>query len=916
MSFAQIVENSDSMALFNQLLDAYGADIAGASSDECVHSEERKLPQTAKRVKFAHVFRVNGSGTPLSFLWTIDEKTFAFLRKCFNLSPQRGAEFQTMIFGNILFLEQEWLPAALGGLALAAALLFVSYRRQTGSRSVKQICFALKLLGFGLLFLCLLEPSWSGTRAKQGANFLAILADNSQGMQIRDAGSAESRGSQLSRLLVDEPSPWREELESQFKVRRYLFDAGLHGTMDFADLRFDGRASGLGSALRSLSRRFEGQPLAGVLLFSDGNATDVVDGEWDWNGLPPVYPVVLGTDEPVRDISIRNIAITETAFEDAPVTILAEVDVRGFRGGKVSAKLAPAWEEREEQARTLPDTKSKAKKEFGLEEQVQKVKADRATLPFRFQFRPKKSGVSFYQLRVALAEAEGFGSSGKAAEATLANNQRVLVVDRSGGPHRILYVAGRPNWEFKFLKRALQEDDQVHLVGLIRIADRAPRFEFKGRRNETSNPLYRGFDKQDELTEQYDQPVLRRDGVRDKSELAGGFPKKAEELYEYAAILVDDLEADFFTTDQMLLMQKYVSERGGGFLALGGYNSLVDGGYDGTPAGNMLPVYLSQNAEDKLTGEVRMQLTREGMLEPWMRLRPRESQERERLESMSAFKVISQVGEPKPGATVLMTAREESTGTEYPALAVQRYGKGKTAAMMIGDLWRWQMRDHAGTGEQPKAWRQLIRWLIADAPQPIEMTIDRVPADTNQAVKMGIRVKDKKFRPMENAVVRLTVKSLTLEDSREAADSPVRGPAAVHTNSVQIPAKPSPNEIGLYEAVYIPRQTGGYAVEAIVSDMNGLTVGQAEAGWSSDPAAEEFQSLHPNRELMKQIARQTGGQVVDAGNLSEFAKKLPARQAPVTEEWTFPIWDNGWMFALAIGCFILEWGLRRAQGFA
>lgn len=821
-----------------------------------------------------------------------------------------------MIFGNILFLEQEWLPAALGGLALAAALLFVSYRRQTGSRSVKQICFALKLLGFGLLFLCLLEPSWSGTRAKQGANFLAILADNSQGMQIRDAGSAESRGSQLSRLLVDEPSPWREELESQFKVRRYLFDAGLHGTMDFADLRFDGRASGLGSALRSLSRRFEGQPLAGVLLFSDGNATDVVDGEWDWNGLPPVYPVVLGTDEPVRDISIRNIAITETAFEDAPVTILAEVDVRGFRGGKVSAKLAPAWEEREEQARTLPDTKSKAKKEFGLEEQVQKVKADRATLPFRFQFRPKKSGVSFYQLRVALAEAEGFGSSGKAAEATLANNQRVLVVDRSGGPHRILYVAGRPNWEFKFLKRALQEDDQVHLVGLIRIADRAPRFEFKGRRNETSNPLYRGFDKQDELTEQYDQPVLRRDGVRDKSELAGGFPKKAEELYEYAAILVDDLEADFFTTDQMLLMQKYVSERGGGFLALGGYNSLVDGGYDGTPAGNMLPVYLSQNAEDKLTGEVRMQLTREGMLEPWMRLRPRESQERERLESMSAFKVISQVGEPKPGATVLMTAREESTGTEYPALAVQRYGKGKTAAMMIGDLWRWQMRDHAGTGEQPKAWRQLIRWLIADAPQPIEMTIDRVPADTNQAVKMGIRVKDKKFRPMENAVVRLTVKSLTLEDSREAADSPVRGPAAVHTNSVQIPAKPSPNEIGLYEAVYIPRQTGGYAVEAIVSDMNGLTVGQAEAGWSSDPAAEEFQSLHPNRELMKQIARQTGGQVVDAGNLSEFAKKLPARQAPVTEEWTFPIWDNGWMFALAIGCFILEWGLRRAQGFA
>ena len=840
-----------------------------------------------------------------------------FLGKCFNLLAQRVAGFQTMVFGNIIFLGQEWLFAALAGLALAAALLFVSYRRQRGSRGVKKICFALKLFGFGLLILCLLEPSWSGTRAKPGANFMAILADNSQGMQIRDAGSAKSRGEQLLSILGDEPSLWREELESQFRVRRYLFDAGLHGTKDFEDLRFDGRASGLGLALRSLSQRFEGRPLAGVLLFSDGNATDIVDGEWDWDGLPPVYPVVLGTDEPVRDISIRNIAITETAFEDAPITILAEVDVNGFRDGKVSAKLAPAWEEREEQPAALPNAKRKANGEFGLEEQIQKVEGERETLSFRFQFRPKKSGISFYQLQVALAADEGFGLSGKTTEeATLANNQRVLVVDRSGGPHRILYVAGRPNWEFKFLKRALQEDDQVHLVGLIRIAERAPRFEFKGRRNETSNPLYSGFDKQDELTEQYDQPVLRRDGVRDKSELAGGFPKKAEELYEYAAIIVDDLEADFFTTDQMLLMQKYVSERGGGFLALGGYNSLVDGGYDGTPAGNMLPVYLSQSAEDNPTGEVRIQLTREGMLEPWMRLRPRESQERERLESMTTFKVLSQVGEPKPGATVLMTAREESTGAEYPALAVQRYGKGKTAAMMIGDIWRWQMRDYARTGEQPKAWRQLARWLIADAPQPIEMTINRVPADANQAVTIGVRVKDKQFRPMENATVRLTVKSLTLKDSREVVDSAVRGPAAVHTNSVQITAESSPNEIGLYEAIYVPRQTGGYAVEAGITDRNGLTAGQAEAGWSSDPAAEEFQSLHPNRELMRQIARQTGGQVVDAADLNEFAKKLPALRAPVIEERTFPIWHTFWMFALAIGCFILEWGVRRAQGFA
>jgi uncharacterized membrane protein len=832
-----------------------------------------------------------------------------------------------MILGNIVFSGQNWLVPAILWLGLAVALLLFSYWRLNSPLRVKQICFALKLVGFTLLFLCLLEPLWTEKRAKPGANVLAILADNSQGMQIRDQGATESRGEDLLHLLVDEPAPWRDELDSQFQVRRYLFDTRLHGIKSFADLRFDGRASGLLSGLKSLTQRFEGQPLAGVLLFSDGNATDLTDGELDLSGLPPIYPVISGTDDRVRDISIRNVAISETAFEDAPVTITADVDVDGFDGAKVSAKLIPAMALGDSGAET-DESENRRANAFELEEQIQEVKGDQTTLSYRFQFRPQSSGVSFYQLQVALNEPSESASDGNEAkgdlvegepdfsEATLANNQRVLVVDRSGGPYRILYVAGRPNWEYKFLNRALYEDDQVQLVGLIRVAKRAPKFEFKGRRGETSNPLFRGFDKQDDLTEQYDQPVLTRLNIRDENELVGGFPKRAEDLYEYTAIIVDDLEASFFSMDQMSLMQKYVSERGGGFLALGGYDSLIDGGYAETPVGAMLPVYLNRRENDEPLGRVRVNITREGMLEPWMRLRPTENQELERLDTMVSFSVVSKVGAPKPGATVLMTVTEEGTGEEHPGLAVQRYGKGKTAAMMIGDLWRWQMHDQAQSGEQGKAWRQLIRWLIADSPEQIEMAVDRVPADANQAVSISLRVKDKKFWPTENATVNLRVKSLTLENPREGVDSVMQQAVTLSTNVVQFVAEPSPNEVGLYEAVYIPRQTGGYAVEASVTDMNGLTVGSTEAGWTSDPASEEFRSLNPDRELMEQIARQTGGQVVKSEDLLSFVKSLPSRQVPVTEEFTSPMWHTGWLFALAIGCFVAEWGVRRTRGLA
>src|SRR6185369_16192263 len=98
-------------------------------------------------------------------------------------------------------------------------------------------------------------------------------------------------------------------------------------------------------------------------------------------------------------------------------------------------------------------------------------------------------------------------------EATLANNSRLVAVDRGSGPYRILYVAGRPNWEFKFLQRSLAGDDQVQLVGMIRIARREPKFNYLSRADERSNPLFRGFkDSDSEQVEQYDQPVLIRLG--------------------------------------------------------------------------------------------------------------------------------------------------------------------------------------------------------------------------------------------------------------------------------------------------------------------------------------------------------------------------------------------------------------------
>jgi len=65
---------------------------------------------------------------------------------------------------------------------------------------------------------------------------------------------------------------------------------------------------------------------------------------------------------------------------------------------------------------------------------------------------------------------------------------------------------------------------------------------------------------------------------------------------------------------------------------------------------------------------------------------------------------------------------------------------------------------------------------------------------------------------------------------------------------------------------------------------------------------------------MELIAKKTGGEMISASKLDEFARSLPTKQVPVTENWTVPFWHQPLVFLFALGCFIAEWGIRRMKG--
>jgi uncharacterized membrane protein len=440
-------------------------------------------------------------------------------------------------------------------------------------------------------------------------------------------------------------------------------------------------------------------------------------------------------------------------------------------------------------------------------------------------------------------------------------------------------------------------DDQTQLVSLVRIAKREPKFEFRGRTGESSNPLFRGFGNQSkEEIERYDQPVLVRLNTEDEVELRNGFPKRAEELFRYRAVILDDLEAEFFTQDQMALLEKYVSERGGGLLMMGGAESFREGKFDRTKVGEMLPIYLRGHAAPAPTvpsGEWRLKLSREGLLEPWVRLRQGEAEEASRLADLPGFEVVNMVGDPKPGAMVV--AKISDGSQELPAMVAQRFGRGRTAALLIGDFFQGGMGDEARQNDLARAWRQLVRWMVADVPDRIEVHAE----EAADVVKIRVTTRNERFEPMDHARVTLAI-----------------APTNPGTPPIILPAEPSATEAGVFEATYVPRVSGGYKVEATVEGDDGKVAGVTQTGWTTNLAATEYRDLRPNRAAMELLAKRTGGRVVEAGGLAEFARNLPNEKMPITETWTRPLWHTPWVMLAALLCFLLEWGLRRRNGLA
>jgi hypothetical protein len=762
---------------------------------------------------------------------------------------------------RIVWNESGLIVPGLIALVAIALGLWLGYRRKPHiPPALRWLAGGLKFTGFALLLFFLLCPEVVRSFNRPGTNHWVILADHSASMTLKDQAEGASRGETLISLLEPDPAGWQEKLAEDFIVDRFHFDQRLHRHSPDSPPTFDGSASALAGALGKLRERYQGRPLAGVLVLTDGSPTDTAALAALPEDLPPVFPLVLAPANPLADLSVSALTAQATLFEDAPVIVDATLSAGGLAGKTVLA--------------TVREPGGKV-----LEEKRQLVASDRETWTARFQVRPEESGTAFLEVEVSLVDPD------ELEEATLENNRRMVAANRDAGPYRVLYLGGRPNYEHKFLQRALEEDPDVAMTSLIRIARREPKFDYRSRDGERSNPLYRGFDQQEEA-ERFDEAVFIRLKTKDSNELAGGFPKTPAELFPFDTVILDDVEAAFFDREQLRLLQRFVSERGGSLILLGGMESLDAGGYAGTPLAEVLPVYLEPATPAGGPHAGRFELTREGRLEPWARLRKTEAEEDIRLREMPEFQNIHRLPALRPGAMEI--GAFESADGRSPALATRRYGRGRSAVLAVTNLWSWGLRDPESRVDMDKTWRQLTRWLLSDVPRPLSVKAEA--ADEGHRITTELLGDD--FQPAEAGGVTLRV---LRPDQTWSTLSP----------------RPHESKSGTLEALHLASAPGPYLAEASTRAQDGRPAQSARSGWVVNALQDEYLALQPDLDAMNSLATTTGGRVLAADDLDDFVDSLKNLPVPVSETRSEPLWHSPWWLVAALACFIGEWSLRR-----
>jgi hypothetical protein len=809
-----------------------------------------------------------------------------------------GATRTTFEWGRIQSNADWILPIT----ACIAVLLFVRYLYRRDAVELHPVLgwflSLLRMAAFFGLLVFYLQPQWRSQREEVRNSRALLLVDTSLSMGLSDDHAASAGGLTRQQQVVKGlgESDFLARLRKTHDVAVFQFAEGLkhdrvvsleklestasEGSplraptegqsgaepVDWAKLLAPtGTETRLGQALRQLIQEERGTPVSGIIVLSDGgqNAGVSPDAavELAQEAKIPVFTVGLGSDRQPTSVAVCDWVVPARAYPGDHYSVTGYVRAQGMAGKQVTVQVL---------SRPGGDAADAAKQGTGqvVESRQITLGGDGEVVPVKFELIPEEPGRRTLCFRVQSPEADR-NPADKLREAD------IEIVDRK---NRVLLLAGGPTREYQFLRSLLYRDRSTTVDVLL----------------------------------QSGKAGLSQEARKILDE----FPATREEMYDYDCIVAFDPDWRALGAAQIGLLEKWVSEQGGGLIVVAG-PVFAGKGIDGwthnpamTAIRNLYPVEffgrLAALDDNTYAGREPwpLDMTREGREADFLWLGDTATASRQAWAGFSGVYSYCPVRGPKPGATVYARLSDPTTsqgGLQPVYFAGQFYGSGSVFYLGSGEMWRLRAADPAYFDQfYTKLIRHVSQGRLLRGSTRGVLLVGQDHYLLGNTVEVRAQLSNARLDPLEVPGVGLQV---------------IQPGGAVET----VAMRPDPTRAGAYFGQFPVLQEGTYRLELPVPESEKERLGRRIQVMVPDL---ERENPRRNDALLSAIAKNTGGRyyigmeaAIDAGATDPLVVQLKDR----TSTTIVPIAPNRhrdevwlrWLMSGLCGVLCLEWLIRR-----
>src|SRR5262245_48748258 len=483
------------------------------------------------------------------------------------------------------------------------------------------------------------------------------MTEGSLNLEVYRAINKQSRGKLVQAVVNAQRDKLIDQIAARFELQTYAV-AGEPQRLDIDPARFalpdptppGGSSTHIGTAIAHVLNEAGGRPVAGIIVFSDGEnngGRSLTEAAKMCQSVSvPIFTIPAGSAELLRDIAIVDVSTSGQVAVGDSARVAMTIESQRYDGRTVKVQVRDGDK--------VLDTKEIALRS-AEQQQVELI------------FTASHPGPRYLSVEIPPQPDEDLKG----------NNTDIAFLRVSDEKNKVLYVDCPPSWDFRFLKNAMRRDQ-----GLAGRLGQQPEI------------------------------VVENEWRRlPEAQRAQALPQTLEELAAYHTVVLGDASPKLLNAAFLKLLDEAVREKGVGVVVQAGPLAMPHG-FDQLFL-DLLPVQVDRREPGYFARPGKsytIELAPDGMLHQAMRLHDATGRNQPAWAQMLPYQWCVAATRPSPAATVLAwNPVVQSNYGKLPLVAWHFAGQGRVLLVGTDSTWLW--RQNVGDRYFYRFWGQSIRFV-------------------------------------------------------------------------------------------------------------------------------------------------------------------------------------------------------------